>query len=193
MLHIQSVAVFCGASLGVSPVFGAAAAQLGRGIAQAGWRLIYGGGQMGLMGVVANAALAAGGAVVGVIPDFLQRQEVAHDGISELVVTDSMHSRKTGMFARADAFVTLPGGIGTLDETIEVLTWRQLKLHAKPILICDVAGSSRGLVGAIDAAVEQGFTGAEVRAFLEVLDGIDAVLDRLRELPARDATSGERL
>lgn len=193
MTGVRAVAVFCGSHAGADPAYAEAATAMGRGLAQAGITLIYGGGRIGMMGLVADAALAAGGQVQGVIPEFLMKWEVAHQGVADMQITDSMHSRKRRMFELADAFVTLPGGIGTLDETIEVLTWRQLKLHAKPILICDVAGSSRGLVGAIDAAVEQGFTGAEVRAFLEVLDGIDAVLDRLRELPARDATSGERL
>ncbi len=187
MSHIQSVAVFCGASLGVSPAFCAAAEDLGRGIARAGWRLVYGGGQMGLMGVVANAALAAGATVVGVIPEFLQRQEVAHVGISELVITDSMHSRKTGIFARADAFVTLPGGLGTLDETVEIITWRQLRLHDKPILVCDVLGSAAPLVAAIETAVALGFARPEVRHLFEVHEGVASVLARLAALPALPA------
>lgn len=184
MSHIKSVAVFCGASLGVSPAFRAAAASLGQGIARAGWRLVYGGGQMGLMGVVANAALAEGGAVVGVIPDFLQRQEVAHEGVSDLIVTDSMHTRKTAMFECADAFVTLPGGLGTLDETVEVITWRQLRLHAKPILLCDVMGSAAPLVAVIEASIALGFARPEVRQLFEVHQGVQAVLARLATLPA---------
>lgn len=184
MSHINSVAVFCGSSLGVSPAFRAAAESLGQGIARAGWRLVYGGGQMGLMGVVANAALAEGGAVVGVIPDFLQRQEVAHEGVSDLIVTDSMHTRKTAMFERADAFVTLPGGLGTLDETVEVITWRQLRLHAKPILLCDVMGSAAPLVAAIEASIALGFARPEVRQLFEVHLGVQAVLTRLATLPA---------
>ena len=121
MPEITSVAVFCGASLGYSPAFQEAAAALGRGIARAGWRLVYGGGNLGLMGVVADGALAAGGDVVGVIPEFLRRREVAHAGVANMVITDSMHTRKTAMFERADAFVTLPGGLGTLDETAAAL------------------------------------------------------------------------
>lgn len=193
MPHLSSVAVFCGASLGHSPQFRGAAEELGRGIARAGWRLVYGGGLLGLMGVVANAALEAGGEVVGVIPDFLQRREVAHEGITELVVTDSMHSRKTAMFERADAFVTLPGGLGTLDETVEIITWRQLGLHAKPILLCDVMGSSAPLVAAIEAAVALGFARAEVRQLFEVHEGVAAVLARLAALPAPPAAHADRL
>lgn len=193
MSRIASVAVFCGASLGVSPAFRTAAEALAAGIARAGWRLIYGGGQMGLMGVVANAALAAGGEVVGVIPDFLQRREVSHDGITELVVTDSMHSRKRGMFERADAFVALPGGLGTLDETVEIITWRQLGLHDRPILVCDILGSAAPLVAAIENAVALGFARPEVRDLFEVLDGVPATLARLATLPAATAGAAERL
>ncbi len=193
MPTITSVAVFCGASLGVSPAFREAAEALGAGIARAGWTLVYGGGQLGLMGVVADAALAARGRVVGVIPEFLQRREVVHEGVAELFVTDSMHSRKTGMFERADAFVTLPGGLGTLDETIEIITWRQLRLHDKPILLCDVMGSSAPLVAAIESAIALGFARAEVRHLFEVHEGVDAVLERLATLPARPGGAAERL
>ena len=184
MNHIHSVAVFCGSSMGSSAAFRAAAAALGQGLAAAGMRLVYGGGQMGLMGVVANAVLAGGGRVVGVIPDFLQRQEVVHPGVSELIVTDSMHSRKRNMFELSDAFVTLPGGLGTLDETIEIITWRQLKLHDKPILICDVQGSAAPLVAAIETAIASGFARAEVRGLFEVIEGVPAVLARLGRLPS---------
>ena len=193
MPQITSVAVFCGASLGHSPAFREAADALGHGIARAGWRLVYGGGHLGLMGVVADAALAAGGEVVGVIPDFLRRREVAHAGVEQMVVTDSMHSRKTAMFERADAFVTLPGGLGTLDETVEIITWRQLGLHQKPILLCDVMGSAAPLVAAIEAAIAQGFARAEARQLFEVHDGVAAVLARLATLPAADGTSAARL
>jgi len=193
MPTITSVAVFCGASLGASPAFGEAAAALGHGIAHAGWTLVYGGGRLGLMGVVADAALAAGGRVVGVIPQFLQRREVVHAGVGELLVTDSMHSRKTGMFERADAFVTLPGGLGTLDETIEIITWRQLGLHDKPILLCDVMGSSAPLVAAIESAIALGFARPEVRHLFEVHEGVAAVLNRLATLPARPGGDAGRL
>ncbi len=193
MPNITSVAVFCGSNLGVSPAFRDAAEALGLGIARAGWTLVYGGGRLGLMGVVADAALAASGRVVGVIPQFLQRREVVHEGIGQLLVTDSMHSRKTGMFERADAFVTLPGGLGTLDETIEIITWRQLGLHDKPILLCDVMGSSAPLVAAIEAAIALGFARAEVRHLFEVHEGVAAVLDRLATLPARPGGAAERL
>ena len=178
---IRSVAVFCGSRVGTNPAFAAAATALGRGLGEGGITLIYGGGRVGIMGLVADAALAAGGTVEGIIPDFLTQWEVAHPGVADMHVTDTMHSRKRRMFERADAFVTLPGGLGTLDETIEILTWRQLRLHAKPILICDIAGWARFFIGAIEATVEQGFADAAIRDFIEVLDGPSAVLDRLRK------------
>jgi uncharacterized protein (TIGR00730 family) len=182
MPDVHSVAVFCGSHAGNDPVFRAAAEELGRGLANNAMRLIYGGGRIGLMGAMADASLAAGGTVVGVIPEFLTRQEVAHEGVEELIVTDSMHTRKRRMFDLSDAFVSFAGGLGTLDETFEILTWRQLKLHDKPILICDVAGSARGLLAAIEATIEAGFARAEIRGLFEILDGVPATLERLRHL-----------
>jgi uncharacterized protein (TIGR00730 family) len=182
MADIKSVAVFCGAQVGVRPEFRAAAESLGQGIAQAGLQLIYGGGRIGLMGAVADAALAAGGEVLGVIPDFLRRREVAHKGVARLEVTDSMHTRKRRMFDLADVFVTMPGGLGTLDETIEIITWRQLGLHNKPVLLCDVSGSMQPMIAAIEACIDWGFAGSEIRALYEVVHGVDDLLSRLRSL-----------
>lgn len=188
MSAIKSVAVFCGSRVGASPEYAAAMRELGQGLAAAGIRLVYGGGRIGLMGIVADAAVAAGGEVAGVIPDFLQRLEVAHQGLTELEITDTMHTRKKRMSDIADAFVTMPGGLGTLDETIEIITWRQLKLHDKPILICDIAGSARPLLAAIEASVEMGFASPSALDLYEAVDGVPAVLARLTELPA---THGE--
>jgi uncharacterized protein (TIGR00730 family) len=179
---IHSVAVFCGSHPGNQPVFHGAAQEFGRALAKAGMRLIYGGGRVGLMGALADAALAAGGAVIGVIPEFLTHWEVAHDGTTELIITDSMHSRKRRMFELADSFVSFPGGLGTFDETIEILTWRQLKLHAKPILICDVAGSSAPLVAMIEAAIAAGFARSDARGLFEVVTGVAEAMERLRHL-----------
>ena len=184
MSDIHTVAVFCGAQSGHDPVFHAAATDLGRAMARAGMRLVYGGGRVGLMGALADGALAEGGQVIGVIPEFLTRWEVAYDGVSELIVTDSMHSRKHHMFELSDAFVSLPGGLGTLDETIEIITWRQLKLHDKPILVCDVAGSAAPLLAAIEAAISAGFARAETRALFERTDGVAATIERLSHLHA---------
>ena len=179
---IRSAAVFCGSRHGNDPAFARAAEQLGARLAEAGIRLVYGGGRIGLMGVVADAVLAGGGQVFGVIPDFLRRLEVEHAGITEIVVTETMHARKQLMCDEADVFVTLPGGLGTYDETIEIITWRQLKLHDKPILILDIAGSARPLIAAIDAAIEMGFASPSARDLFEVLDDVDAVMDRLQAL-----------
>lgn len=193
MPDIHAVAVFCGARSGHDPAYRAAAQALGHGLARAGIRLVYGGGRIGLMGVLADAALAAGGSVVGVIPEFLMRREVAHDGLTELVLTDSMHSRKQQMFTLADAFISLPGGLGTLDETIEIVTWRQLQLHHKPVLICNVAGSARGFVAAIEAAIDADFATPAARELFEVLDGVPAVLRRLAHLHRAALSEATRL
>jgi len=182
MPDIHAVAVFCGSRTGNDPAYRAAAQALGLGLARASIRLVYGGGRIGLMGVMADAALAAGGTVTGVIPEFLTQREVAHETITELIVTDSMHNRKQRMFEAADAFVSLPGGLGTLDETIEIITWRQLGLHAKPVLICNVAGSAAPFLATIEAAIAAGFAGPEARRIYEVLDGVPAVLKRLAHL-----------
>ena len=182
MPEIKTVAVFCGSRPGRLPAYRAAAAALGRGLAEAGLRLVFGGGRIGLMGALADGALAANGEVIGIIPEFLTRLEVAHVGVTDLVVTDSMHVRKRRMFELADAFVTLPGGLGTLDETVEILTWRQLGLHEKPILLCDVAGSSEPLVATIEAAIDRGFAGPESRRLYEVVAGVPGVLRRLAQL-----------
>lgn len=184
MPDIRSVAVFCGSRVGASPAYVAAAVALGQSLAAAGLRLIYGGGRIGLMGALADGALGAGGTVIGVIPDFLQRFEVAHGGCSELIVTDTMHERKTRMFDLADAFVTLPGGLGTFDETFEILTWRQLRLHDKPILICDIDGSAGALLGLIEDSIRDGFAPAEARDLYETVSGVSALMDRLTGMQA---------
>lgn len=190
MPRIRSIAVFCASRRGHNPAFAVAAQALGHGLAEAGIRLVYGGGRVGLMGVLADAVLAGGGVVTGVIPDFLIRREVAHSGITELLSVDSMHARKQRMAELSDAFVSLPGGIGTLDETIEIITWRQLGLHHKPVLLCDVAGSAEPLLAAIDAAIARGFAPPQTRALFEVLDGVPAVLDRIRLLSVQPAEGG---
>jgi uncharacterized protein (TIGR00730 family) len=192
MTAIHSVAVFCGSNSGSDPAFAAAARALGRGLAEAGLRLVYGGGRVGLMGAVADAALEAGGEILGVIPEFLTRREVAHTGV-ELTVTDSMHSRKQRMFSEADVFVSLPGGLGTLDETIEIITWRQLGLHDKPVVLCDVAGSTAPLRAAIEAAIGLGFAPARVRDLFLVVDGVAPLLEHLRALPRGGAVAADRL
>ncbi len=181
MPHIKTVAVFCGSKTGDDPRHAEGARALGAGLAERDIALIYGGGNIGLMGVVADAVLAAGGRVVGVIPEFLTRYEVAHAGVSDMIVTDSMHSRKQLMFDRADAFVTMPGGIGTLDETVEVITWRQLGLHDKPVLICNQHGWATRLLAALHATVADGFSSPELNSLFEVVPDVVTVLARLVE------------
>lgn len=190
---VRSVAVFCGSRVGHDPAYAEAAAALGGGLAAAGLRLVYGGGGVGLMGVVADAALAAGGEVLGIIPEFLQRREVAHAGVGDMVVTETMHDRKRRMFDAADAFVTMPGGLGTFDETIEITTWRQLALHDKPILVCDVAGWAQPYLASLQAAVDQGFAGPECLRLFEVLPDVDAVLARLTLLTSPGAGQPQRV
>jgi uncharacterized protein (TIGR00730 family) len=166
---------------------------LGRGLAASRTRLIYGGGRLGLMGVVADAVLDAGGEVLGIIPEFLTAMEVAHERVTELIVTDSMHSRKRRMFDLADAFVTLPGGLGTLDETVEIITWAQLGLHAKPVLICNVDGWADALLAAFETSIADGFAGQSARDLYEVLPDSAAVLARLADLPKPPMPDSARL
>jgi uncharacterized protein (TIGR00730 family) len=194
MPAIKAVTVFGGAASGHDPVCRETATALGRGLAEAGITVIFGGGSIGMMGAVADGALGAGGQVIGIIPDFLARREVAHTAVSEMIVTDSMHSRKRRMFEMSDAFVTLPGGLGTLDETFEMITWRQLDLHAKPIIICDVGGWAAPFLALVDSLIDQGFAPRHAGDFYEVLDSAEAVVARLTELPVvEQATAVSRL
>ena len=193
MTAIQSLAVFCGSRVGINPAYAEAGRALGRGLAAAGIRLVFGGGRIGIMGVVADAVLAAGGRALGVIPEFLTQWEVAHESVTQMVVTDSMHSRKRRLYEESDAFLIMPGGLGTFDEAFEIITWRQLRLHDKPILLCNVAGSADPLVATIDHAIEQGFADPGSRKLFEVIEGVPAVLQRLKALPAGTGGHPERL
>jgi uncharacterized protein (TIGR00730 family) len=179
-----SVTVFCGSSPGVDPVYAQAAKELGGGLGERGIKLVFGGGNVGLMGITAGAALAAGGHVTGIIPDFLRQREVEFPGLSELIVTDSMHTRKRRLFALADAFVVMPGGLGTFDETVEILTWKQLGRHDKPIILCDVLGWAQPFVKMVEDAIARGFARASARDLFEVVPDVAAVLARLAEVRA---------
>lgn len=180
MSEIRSLCVYCGSSPGVSDRYAAAATDLGRLLAGDGVRLVYGGSAVGLMGLVADAAIAAGGEVVGVIPKGLFRREVAHRGLSELVEVATMHERKHAMFERADAFVALPGGLGTLEELIEVASWAQLGIHAKPVATLDVDGFWAPLHALLRHAAEAGFLRVEnLRLVADVRD-VAALLPTLR-------------
>ncbi|HSY36712.1 MAG TPA: TIGR00730 family Rossman fold protein [Acidobacteriaceae bacterium] len=152
----KSVAVFCASASGVRPEYEVAADELGRTLAQRGIGLIYGGGKTGLMGAVADGALAAGGHVVGVIPHVLVDLEVAHDGVSELHVTSTMHTRKALMAEKADAFIILPGGYGTFEEMFEVLAWQTLKIHSKPVVLLNVAGFYDTMLEFLDVCDREG-------------------------------------
>src|SRR5579872_895286 len=157
MASVKRICVYCGSSGRVDEVYRAAATRLGVILAKAGVELVYGGGRVGLMGLMADAALASGGRVTGVIPVHLHDQEVGHSGLTELVIIDNMHNRKRRMFELADAFAILPGGLGTLDEAFEIITWKQLGLHDKPIMLVDVAGYWTPLLELIEHAVASGF------------------------------------
>ena len=177
--RISAAAVFCGSRFGNLPAYREAAEATGTALARAGVELVYGGGDVGLMGTVADATIKAGGKVTGIIPEFLKAREIMQHGVTDLIVTDSMHARKDMMFARADAFLVLPGGFGTFDELMEILTWKQLRLHAKPILIVDIENWASGIIALLDLAVAQGFAGAEARAFVEVVPDVPSALKRL--------------
>jgi uncharacterized protein (TIGR00730 family) len=169
----SSICVFCGARFGTAPGSRELAANLGELLAREKMTLIYGGGGVGLMGVLANATLKAGGKAVGVIPRFLLKREAGHPALTETVVVENMHERKLQMFDRSDAIVVLPGGLGTLEEFFEVLSWRTLGLHAKPIVIIDLGGYWQPLAALLRSCVEGGFAERahlDVVAFIETLD-----------------------
>ena len=193
MAVIKRLCVYCGSSAGIDRRYSEAAAQLGTLLAQAGIELVYGGGRVGLMGVLADAALAAGGRVTGIIPRHLYDREVAHPGVGHMIVVASMHERKQRMFEFADAFAVLPGGLGTLDETIEMLTWRQLGLHGKPVIIADIAGYWAPLIGLFEHAIAHGFAATPSREFYRVVAGIEDVLPTLAALPQPPARVESKL
>lgn len=175
--ELTSVCVFCGSRFGEPDRFRAAAASLGAEIAGRGLRLVYGGGRVGLMGVVADAVLRHGGEVIGVIPDLLANREIPHLGLSELVLTGSMHERKAKMAELADGFIALPGGFGTLEEFCEVLTWAQLGIHRKPIGLLDVDHFFDPLVAYFDTLVDHGFVPPKHRALILQSDRAAGLLD----------------
>jgi hypothetical protein len=179
MSTLRAVCVFCGSSPGRDPAFAAATARLGRTIAERGLTLVYGGAQVGLMGVLANAALDAGGEVHGVITRALETKEITHRGLTQLDIVDTMHERKAAMADRADGFVMLPGGFGTFDEFFEAVTWTQLGVHDKPCGVLDVDGYFAPLQALLDNATTKGFIRAEHAPMLDA--DPDALLDRLAE------------
>ena len=184
---MNAICLYCGAKSGNRPEYIDAAEQLGRRIAETGHALVYGGGTVGLMGVAADAALAAGGEVIGVIPQQLVDWEVAHRGLSQLEIVDSMHARKLRMFELADGFVALPGGFGTMDEMFEMLTWRQLGLGNKPCAFLDVNGYWRPLMTMLDTMLAEGFLHPAQRHDLWHGDDIDTMLGWMRDYDTVEA------
>jgi uncharacterized protein (TIGR00730 family) len=183
MKKIRRLCVYCGSSGAVEPQFREAASELGAHLGAAGIELIYGGGRVGLMGLLADAALTAGGKVTGIIPARLLRAEVAHPGVTELIAVESMHDRKRLMAETADAFAVLPGGIGTLDELFETLSWKQLELHDKPILLVDIGGYWGPLRNLLDHIVVSGFAREQTRGLLHVVPSVSALMTVLTEEP----------
>lgn len=174
-----SVCVYCGARAGARPAYAAAAQATGAMLAARGWRLVYGAGDVGLMGEVARTAMAAGGQCFGVIPLHLFNREVGKRDLSTFIITEDMHERKKVMYMNSDAIVVLPGGAGSLDELFEVLTWRQLGLHAKPILLLDTEGYWQPLLALLRHLVAEGFAGADLLDFVEPLPDVAALETRL--------------
>jgi len=190
---LASVCLFCGANVGARPVYAEAARALGRLLARDGLALVYGGGSVGLMNEAATAALEAGGRVVGVITEALMAREVGHKALTEMHVVATMHQRKALMAQRSDAFVVLPGGYGTLDELCEMLTWDQLGIHAKPVVVVNLEGFFDGFLAQLDRALADGVLKPEHRAMLSVVGSIDDVPPALRAWQAPAAAKEWRV
>ncbi len=180
---MRRVCVFCGSNVGARPVYADAARRLGDAFVRRGLGLVYGGGSVGLMGIIADAVLARGGSVTGVIPRALVTKEIAHQGLVDLRVVDSMHERKALMATLAEGFVALPGGFGTLEELLEVVTWTQLGLHAKPAGVLNVDGYFDGLLALVEHAIAERFVHPGYRALLVSAADPDALLDALAASP----------
>jgi uncharacterized protein (TIGR00730 family) len=191
MAKLSAVCVYCGSSFGNDRRHREAAAELGRLLAERGITLVYGGGGIGLMGALANASLAAGGTVIGVIPRFLERAEKGLHELARLETVDSMHARKERMYALADGFIVLPGGLGTLDETFETLTWKQLGLHDKPLVLVDLDGYWRPLTELIEKVIAHGFAQPRIVCMFRVASSVEEALDFLVEAPEPAALPAE--
>jgi uncharacterized protein (TIGR00730 family) len=181
MKRLKRICVFCGSSLGARPAYKEAAEGLGKALAEEGIGLVYGGGGIGLMGALADAVLAAGGEVIGVIPDSLMRREVGHRGVTRLHVVQTMHERKALMADLADAFIALPGGYGTLEELLEIVTWSQLGIQQKPCGLLNIENYWDGLLKVLDHAVDEGFVRPENSRLVLVAQTPEWMLERLEE------------
>ena len=177
----HSICVFCGSRPGENPAYMAEATTFGAALAHKGWRLVYGAGDVGLMGAVARAAQDAGGETFGVMPDNLFEREIGKTDLTHYVITETMHERKKVMFMNCDAVVVLPGGAGSLDEFFEVLTWRQIGLHEKPIFLLNTGGYWDKLISLIQHVIEDGFADSSLREFVQVADTVDGLVTGLEE------------
>ena len=186
MKEITSLCVFCGSKAGDNPAYAETAEALGRAMGERKIRLVYGGGRIGIMGIVAQAVFDAGGPITGVIPDFLMQLEVGNELGGDLVITESMHTRKARMFELSDAVIVLPGGLGTLDEAFEIITWKQLRQHDKPIVLVNVAGYWDPFVALVDSIIAGGFAHEKARELFTVVDSVDAVFPALENAPEPD-------
>ncbi len=174
--QLTAVCVFCGSRDGTNPSFLKASKTLGRQCANSGIRVVYGGAGIGMMGAVARSALDAGGKVTGIVPKFLTEMEPQLDGLDDFILTETMHDRKIKMYEISDAFVIMPGGIGTLDETMEILTWRQLGVHAKPVIIANLDNYWDPFLEMIDHVIEQGYAGENVRGLYRTVTSVEDIL-----------------
>ena len=186
MAEFRSLCVYCGSRNGGKPALEAAARDLGRLLADQGIRLVYGGGNIGLMGHVARTVLAGGGQVTGVIPEFLVDLEVGNPGVTELITVSDMHERKRRMFDMSDGFIALPGGLGTLDELVEILTWKQLQRHNKPVALLNLGGYWEPFRSLVDSFVQGGFAHAGVMDLFQIVDRVEDVLAALSASAAPD-------
>jgi uncharacterized protein (TIGR00730 family) len=183
MAKLDSLCIYCGSRDRVDPAYRQAANDLGRLLGENRIRLVYGGGRIGLMGIAADAALTAGGEVTGIIPYHLHDVEVGHKGVTELIVTESMHARKEKMFDLSDAFAVLPGGLGTLDETFEILTWRQLKLHDKPVIIVNCGGYWTPFFDMAEHIIQSGFADRSILDHFIVVEDVADIIPTIRAAP----------
>ncbi len=186
MKEISSLCVFCGSRTGNDPAHAETARQLGEAIAFRQIRLVYGGGRIGLMGIVAGAVFKGGGQITGIIPDFLMHMEIGNDQVGDLIITDSMHSRKAKMFELSDAAIILPGGIGTLEEAFEIITWKQLRQHDKPIILVDVNDYWTPFTKLIEDIIEGGFAHEKVLELYTVVNCVDEIFPALVNAPEPD-------
>ena len=194
MPDVKALCVYCGSSGAVDPAYLEAARETGRQAAARGIEIVFGGGHVGMMGALADGALAAGGRVVGIIPEILRDRELAHAGASEMIVVDSMHTRKRIMFERSDAFCALPGGMGTLDETFEIITWKQIGLHDKPVILANLKGYWDPLLALLSRQAEAGFVRPRHTGLFRVVERIDSIFEALEAAhPPRIAGDSQRL